>query len=310
MSAFCAAVDWGTTSFRLWLLDENGEVLAEHRSDEGLTFAAEVGFEAVLESHLDELGMSILLPVVICGMAGSRQGWKEAAYADAPAELGDLVAKAIPVKTAGRSVMILPGIAQRDPKRPDVMRGEETQLVGLAALTESRDATVCMPGTHSKWVRLSGGRVEEFSTFMTGELFALVSRHSILRHSIDPDGDPLAEPEAFLEAVSRSLAEPARATNRLFALRAGQLLETADKRTAAASLSGLLVGLELAGARTFCGGDLGAVTLIAAGPLKTLYGRALEAAGATVSSADAETCARRGLFLAARALFAETETAR
>ncbi len=170
MTPFCAAIDWGTSSFRLWLLSNDGAVLAERRSDEGMIRAANTGFDAVLERHLAELGAPAKLPVIICGMAGARQGWREAGYLDTPADVADIIRNALIVDGYPRDVRILPGIAQREAGAPDVMRGEETQLLGLVA-DGVRSGLVCMPGTHSKWVTLGGGKVEGFSTYMTGELF-------------------------------------------------------------------------------------------------------------------------------------------
>ena len=132
----------------------------------------------MLQSHLDAVSAADHLPVVICGMAGARQGWVEAGYIDTPASLTSILQRAVPVPGQSRDIRILPGIAQRDTKAPDVMRGEETQLLG--ALGADGEALVCMPGTHSKWASVRGGTVERFTTFMTGELFSAVSQGTIL----------------------------------------------------------------------------------------------------------------------------------
>src|SRR5258707_14836401 len=155
------AVDWGRSSFRLWLIERAGSVLAERRSGEGMMAAAKPGFATVLQSYLDAGGAANDLPVVICGMAGARQGWVEAGYIDTPAHLAFILERAVPVPGQSRDIRILPGIAQRDPKAPDVMRGEETQLLG--ALGADGEALVCMPGTHSKWASVRGGTVERFT---------------------------------------------------------------------------------------------------------------------------------------------------
>ena len=178
------AVDWGTSSFRLWLIDRAGNMLGERRSHEGMMAAGKPGFAAVLQAHLEAVGAAPGLPVIVCGMAGARQGWVEAGYVDTPAPLASILKQAVPVPGQGRDIRILPGIAQRDPKAPDVMRGEETQLLGALGMDAAGEAIVCMPGTHSKWVRTNGGTVERFATFMTGELFDAVSRHTILSHAV------------------------------------------------------------------------------------------------------------------------------
>jgi 2-dehydro-3-deoxygalactonokinase len=120
------AVDWGTSSFRLWLVDRTGNVLGERRSHEGMMAAGKLGFPTVLQSHLDAVGAAPGLPVIVCGMAGARGGWVEAGYVDTPARLALIPEHAVAVPGQDRDIRILPGIAQRDPKAPDVMRGEET----------------------------------------------------------------------------------------------------------------------------------------------------------------------------------------
>src|SRR5215212_6671802 len=153
------AVDWGTSSFRLWLVDRTGNVLGERRSHEGMMAAGKLGFPAVLRSHLDAVSAAPGLPVIVCGMAGARGGWVEAGYIDTPAQLASILKQAVAVPGQDRDIRILPGIAQRDPNAPDVMRGEETQLLGTLGIDAADDAVVCMPGTHSKWVMVTGGAV-------------------------------------------------------------------------------------------------------------------------------------------------------
>lgn len=310
VAAFCAAVDWGTSSFRLWLLDRDGAVLGERRSREGMQAAAEPGFTHVLESHLAALGAPAALPVIVCGMAGARQGWIEAPYVDAPADLSAIVRGTIRVPGIARDVRILPGVAQRAPDRrganivggADVMRGEETQVMGFGG----SDTLLCLPGTHSKWVRLHGRKIEGFSTFMTGEVFALLAGQSILRHSVGTGADALGEPDAFACGVEASLSAPAMILNRLFSLRADALFGQNTPDRAFARLSGLVVGLEMAGARDAHPQDRN-VVLMASGPLHVLYRKALALAGFVVIEADAEEAVRRGLFAAARHSFNPAE---
>lgn len=298
MNPFCAAVDWGTSSFRLWLLARDGTALAGRHGADGMMAAIEAGFAVVLDRHLAELGAADL-PVVICGMAGAKQGWKEAPYLDTPAELAALAGASVRVEGTRREVRILPGIAQRDAARPDVMRGEETQLSGLAAEGVA-SGLVCLPGTHSKWARLQDGRVQAFSTFMTGEMFAALSGHTILRLAIGgsdhvPAGDP-----AFLAAVREAAAAPAAVANQLFAIRAAPLLGFAAR--GAAALSGALIGLELAGARSRHGTER-EVALVSSGALGELYRAALGELGFAVRAFDSEAAARKGLWNAALAIW-------
>jgi 2-dehydro-3-deoxygalactonokinase len=294
------AVDWGTSSFRLWLIDRAGGVVAERRSPEGMMAAAKLGFAAVLQSHLDAVGAANDLPVVICGMAGARQGWVEAGYIDTPAHLALILQRAVPVPGQSRDIRILPGIAQRDPRAPDVMRGEETQLLGALGADAAGEAVVCIPGTHSKWARVSGGTVERFATFMTGELFSVVSRETILSHSVV--GANEEDTEAFKSAVIAAFETPALAANLLFRVRSSQLLYGSSPSSAREKISGTLIGLELAAGLA---GDQprSGITLVASGRLAVLYRLAFETFSVAVQSIDAEEAVRRGLSMAAEAIW-------
>jgi 2-dehydro-3-deoxygalactonokinase len=295
------AVDWGTSSFRLWLMDRGGGIVGGRRSDEGMMAAAKTGFASVLQSHLDALAVTADLPVVICGMAGARQGWVEAGYVDTPARLSDILDRAVVVEGQAHDIRILPGIAQRNAAAPDVMRGEETQLLGALGLDATDEAVVCMPGTHSKWVRVHGGTVERFATFMTGELFSAVVSDTILSHAV-AGAEDAPDTDAFTSAVAEAFAAPALAANLLFRVRSRQLLFGASASAARETISGTLIGLELAAG--LAGREpRAAVTLIASGRLQRLYQLALETLSIPLSSVDAEAAVRRGLSRAAAAMW-------
>lgn len=296
-----AIVDWGTSSFRLWTLTADGSVQAERRAADGLAASRERGFETVLEGHLSALGVPDGVPVMMCGMVGSRGGWIEAAYLDVPLRLDGLARRATPVPAGRRPASVLPGLAQRDAAAPDVMRGEETQLLGLGA--DSGDRLVCLPGTHSKWVRIEGGSIRAFTTFLTGELFQLVKAASVVAPAVEGAGSVDARAPAFAEGVAAALAAPELVSSRLFALRAGWLVHGSAASETLARLSGLLIGLELAGAARSHGG-LDGTTLVASGAAADLYARALAVAGARgVDVRDADACVRAGLYAAARSVF-------
>jgi 2-dehydro-3-deoxygalactonokinase len=300
-------VDWGTSSFRLWALDSDGRVLAERRSQEGLAASGERGFETVLDSHLVALGVPDDVPVMMCGMVGSRTGWVEATYLDAPIELDGLVARTTIVPSS-RRIHILPGVGQRHGSGPDVMRGEETQLLAVIG-NAGEGGLVCLPGTHSKWVRLHGRAVAGFSTFMTGELFHLLRTASVIAPAVAdaPDVDPASD--GFAAGVADALESPALIGNQLFALRADWLLNGVAADASLARLSGALVGLDLTGPSARYG-TLSRATLIAAGATAALYATALRIAGATdVAVLDAEDCVRRGLYVAALAVFGQGRAA-
>jgi 2-dehydro-3-deoxygalactonokinase len=295
------AVDWGTSSFRLWLIDRAGGVLAERRSQEGMMAAVKLGFASVLQSHLDAVGAARDLPVVVCGMAGARQGWVEAGYIDTPAHLASILEHAVLVPGESRDIRILPGIAQRDRNAPDVMRGEETQLLGALGVHTSGEAIVCIPGTHSKWARMSGGTVERFATFMTGELFSVVSRETILSHAI-AEAQEADDTEAFQSAVVAAFEAPALATNLLFQVRSRQLLFGGKPSAARETISGTLIGIELAAGLA---GDVltGGITLVASGRLQALYRLAFNTFSIDVLSIDADDAVLRGLSMAAKAIW-------
>lgn len=298
-----AAVDWGTTRMRVWLMDAAGAVLEERRSDEGLITAREGNrFGEILERQLDAMGAEKNLAVWACGMVGSRQGWVEAPYVEAPAALDAVLRGAVLVPGTARPVHIVPGMSQGSTsqgERPDVMRGEETQLAGLRNKLGKGAGLVCMPGTHCKWVEVQNGAVTRFTTYLTGELFSLLSERSILSHSIgQPAPRPQAGAPAFTDAC-RTALEGGDWSGNLFAIRAGSLLQNLSPGDAGAKLSGLLIGGEMASARKRFGASQ-TVVLVASGAMAELYTAALEAAGFTVEPADADEAVRAGLFEAAR----------
>lgn len=298
---FAAIADWGTTRFRLWLLDADGHVLGESRGDDGLIHAKEAGFETVLERHLANVGAPDALPVVICGMAGSRTGWIEAPYMNLPAGLEGIVSAAKPVP-ARRRIIMLPGVARSDENAPDVMRGEETKLLGLVH-RGTHDAFVVMPGTHAKWVHIANGKLDDYRSFMTGELFALLKDKSVLAGALE--GAKAVDPKsaAFSDGVKTSLEAPELIANALFGVRAGWLVHDFKPDDQLARLSGLLIGLEVAGGRKLFGARQ-EILLLSDDVMGALYGSALEIAGLKVTRIQADELVRDGLFMAAKHAFA------
>ena len=279
-------------------MSEDGNVVSENRSHEGMTVAAETGFENVLETHMRALDAPQALPVVICGMAGSRQGWQEARYLTVPSPLADVVAKAVRVDGPDRDIRILPGFARRDTIRPDVIRGEETQLLG--AFSGSRKSGVaCMPGTHSKWVRVSNRSVTDFSTHMTGELFSLIARRSILRHAVGDADDCDPQSGDFLQAVADAHAAPSDLSRLLFSIRGGQLLHGREVTSSFERLSGLLIDSEI-GAALAKEDSRDPILLIASGKLATLYKSAFLSLDREIEMIDADEAVLKGLYSGAR----------
>lgn len=295
-----AAGDWGTTRLRVWLLDAAGNVVAERRSDEGLLSAQPDRFGEILERQLSDMSAPPTLPAILCGMVGSRQGWVEAPYATVPVSLAEIFGAAVSVPWTKRDIRIVPGLAQRDAAAPDVMRGEETQLAGTAASLGAGRHLVCMPGTHSKWVELVDGTVTSFQTFMTGELFSVLSAQSILSHSIGPETKVAADRPAFIDWCKNALSAPAAVETSLFRIRAATLLHGLEPADAGAALSGLLIGSEIAAAKARFAVDGGPVVLIASGAMHTLYQAALGLAGFGIKTVDADDAVRAGLADTAR----------
>ena len=285
------AVDWGTSNLRCWGLSPELEVLGEADSNDGLNrIAREKGdFESALLHLVDPWLGSGTTPVVACGMVGARNGWCEVPYRDSPCP-ARLTAKPIPSRSSRIRVMVVPGVSQSSPA--DVMRGEETQIAGLLSTRPDFAGMVCLTGTHAKWVEVaSGGVLQCFRTFPTGEWFSLLALESTLRFTLAPDG--FDEP-SFLESLQFAFSKPGEVPSECFALRAEALLHDLDGITARSRLSGLLIGQEFAGARSM-GLLRDSITLIGAPPLVNLYRSGLESLDCRVAPFDAEELSLAGL---------------
>lgn len=285
------AVDWGTSSLRAYLLDASGQVRAQRRSDQGI-LAAAGRFAAVLAELIGEWPGDILL----CGMIGSRNGWIEQPYLPCPADADALAAAMQPHQAAelpGRTLWFVPGVAlQPRNGAPDVMRGEETQLVGLMAALGGGRHSACLPGTHSKWARIEGTRLLDFATVMTGELYAVLRHHSILGTLMD-DGDGQLHERAFDQGVERS-GTPGGLAHHVFGARTLGLFEQLPHDALASYLSGVLIGHEIRD-RPPAGG---LVHLVGSPALAQRYARALSLLGIG-SMRHTEDLAATGLHLLA-----------
>lgn len=274
------AIDWGTTNRRTYLI-ERGIVADTHRDDRGVLAMAGGDWTAEIAAIRARHGE---LTVLIAGMAGSNRGWREAPYIDCPASidaLSDVLSWVEPGRTA-----IIPGVAQRSPA-PDVMRGEEVQLLGATrAGLVPLDALLCQPGTHCKWVEMKGGVIAGFTTAMTGELFALLRNHSILSTQLE---GAVENGPAFRDGVqaARSGALPSL----LFGARAAMLLGTRPAEESAAYVSGLLIGSDVAAHA----GDGRAVHILADAALGALYTAAIGELGGTARLIDSHAAFIAGI---------------
>ena len=251
------AVDWGTSNLRAWGIGTCGDVSFSLMSDQGMSKLTPDAYPGVLGALLSGNLPSkrSQVDVLICGMAGAKQGWMEAPYLDAPADLETLVDRAVaPAMPDARvSARILPGICQRATNQEDVMRGEETQLLGLGTLWPGFKGVVCMPGTHSKWVQLTGRRVQRFTTAMTGELFEVLRTHSVLRHSFSGPIQGPQHDDGLQAGLMCGIEAPQKLPVMLFKVRAGSLLTGRAADWCAGFLSGLLIGSEIGALRGWIG---------------------------------------------------------
>ena len=279
-------VDWGTSNLRLWAVSDDGTILSEHRSDKGMSKLTPDAFAPVLNTLITETGAAKTTPVLMCGMVGAAQGWQEAPYLSTPTKLDSLSESAIPVLGQSRDIRIIPGIAQKTDFAPDVMRGEETLLLGL----NQPDGQIVMPGTHSKWVQMQDGTLAQFQTIMTGELFQLIETQSILSKTLaNADWDDAD----FITAAQHAYQNPGNILTNLFSLRAAPLLfGEAALKGGKAKLSGWLIGAEIASCYK---PENGAITLLSDGNLATLYAAAFTALDIPFTRTDASQAAQRGL---------------
>ena len=283
------AIDWGTSSARAWCLDENGAILAHRSVPLGVRHVRDGNFGGALAKLLD--GMPIgLVPRIACGMIGSRQGWLEVPYVDCPASLTALSDHLGRISI--ESLSIVPGVATRDPAGvPDVMRGEETQLLGAVAPDETGVLAV-LPGTHSKWARVEHGRIVDFTTFMTGELYAVLIDHSMLGRLAGHEPGRFSR-DAFSRGVARGLSEGELAHD-LFGARTLALTGVLASDEVADWLSGLLIGREIRAARDWAlraGVDPSLVRIIGSDTLTERYDVALGDAGVLAQRASHDAAA-------------------
>jgi len=281
------AVDWGTTNRRVYRL-EGGAVVRSERDDRGVTAVEDFAGEAMaIRERFGDL------PMLLAGMVGSNIGWRAAPYVPAPAGVAELAANLLQIddRTA-----IIPGVSTLANGRPDVMRGEEVQLLGaVAAGLVPGDALLVQPGTHCKWAQMQDGRIAGFTTAMTGELFALLRSHGLLAAQLQGEVTTNA---AFREGVEEAKRHDLAAS--LFGIRAAKMLGTRDDADAAAYASGLLIGSDVA-ARLEAAKH--AEVFLLSGPeLGNLYIAAIEANGRSASLIDSHAAFVAGILAIGNAI--------
>jgi len=300
------ALDWGSTRLRAWLLGEHGAVLAERQNASGASTIE--GGPAAFEQALAGLAgdwLDLTLPAVACGMVGSAHGWREAPYVACPARLDTLHEHLVPVKASATTVHIVPGMVD-DPTdgTPDVMRGEETQVLGLVKDRSDLGERACvlMPGTHSKWVQVRDGIVTRIRTRMTGETYALLRRQSVLARLMPAD-DAALNREAFSAGVAAARdARGADLLAQLFSVRTLGLTGRWPSEALPDHLSGLLIGHELVGGLRTADGPL---ALVGEPELCRRYALALDVLGTAAVTTHANTACAGLWQLAAQAGWVE-----
>jgi 2-dehydro-3-deoxygalactonokinase len=279
-------IDWGTTSLRAWKIAADGEVLDTRRRDLGILRVPGGDFPAAFAESVGDWH-ALGLPVLMSGMIGSRQGWAEAAYVPCPADTAALAAHLLAPPGKER-VWIVPGVSLKDGARRDVMRGEETQIAGAVG---KGSATVVLPGTHSKWVKVEDGRITDFATFMTGELFDVLVKHSILGRLMTDDGE--AGADGFRTGIKAARDGMGGLSGALFSVRTLGLFGDIPATGLRDYLSGLLIGHELSEALARF--PTSEVLVIGSPDLLRRYAAALQPFGVVTASAD-EGAAVKGLF--------------
>ena len=292
-------VDWGSSSFRAYRMAGDGAILDAVATADGVATIAPGGFPAAFRRLVGAwLEGRPALPVLASGMVGSRNGWREAPYVKCPADPRAIGERFVAVEADGRRVLIVPGLSCEDDNgEPDVMRGEEVEILGIA---EAGACLVVLPGSHSKWAVIEDGQVTRFKTFVTGEVFAAIKDHTLIG-AFARAAPPQPPGEAFLRGVRRGGSaegdEQGGLLGALFGARSLPLMGKLAEADAGEYLSGLLIGAEIAEARRLFPDDRAHVA--GANALKTRYLAAFAALGERVSAA-APDAAARGLFLVAR----------
>jgi len=288
-------LDWGTTNARALRFDATGEVAELREKPLGILRVANGDFAgAFAELVGDWRKAAPEAPVLMCGMIGSRQGWREASYAALPANGAALAQGFLAMPELG--AWIVPGVSGASlAGAPDVIRGEETQALGVLDLTGQTSCCLCMPGSHSKWVEIVDGRLARFATFMTGEVFAALKEHTILARMMEGSAH---QPEAFAAGLARARL-PGGLLHHLFTVRTDGLFGKLAPPAAASFLSGLLLGHEMIAATTaFAARE---IVIVGSEQLAAPYRSAILAAGRQARVVPGEAAVGAGLWHLARA---------
>jgi 2-dehydro-3-deoxygalactonokinase len=282
------AIDWGTTHLRAYRLDDAGAIVSRRSQPKGIMAISGGDFAAALDEITRDWHDAADREVVMSGMIGNRQGWVEVPYVSCPAALRDLADAVRAAPTDGaRDVLICPGLVSRDADGvPDVMRGEEVQIFGALSISTTTTATVLLPGTHSKHAAVTNGSITGFVTHMTGEVFALLSDHSILGRLMAPRRVDLGSFDAGLDRARHRNG----LLHHIFGVRTRMLMNELDAASLPDYLSGILIGHEIASAA------ISPPAIVVGEPdLGALYRRALDHIGIGAELIESDAATTRGL---------------
>ena len=288
-------IDWGTSSLRAFLIGTQGEVLDSVTTGEGIMQIPDRNFDAVFDRLVGSFPSNAGLPIVVSGMITSRNGWVETPYVTMPTGPEHLAQSLVRHQSqSGALIHFVTGATTEHISGPDVMRGEETQIIGSAALGLS-DGVFVMPGTHSKWVHVALGKIQDFATYMTGEVFASLKDHTILGTLMKMSDFDLC---AFQKGVGAAQDRRANLLHDLFHVRTLPLMGKLKETETADFLSGLLIGTEIVAALKK--NDAKRVTIVGRNDLTDRYEIALQAVGISCQRAP-DDIAAKGHFLIAQA---------
>ncbi|WP_234496525.1 2-dehydro-3-deoxygalactonokinase [Vibrio maritimus] len=290
-------IDWGTTNFRAFAMSSSGKVIKRKEAKKGLLQVKQGEFANELKRLLESwLPNYTSLPVFMAGMVGSQQGWVDVPYAATPVDLNELAGQGHSfILPWGAPATIYPGVCHKRGKgQYDVMRGEEVQLIGAASLLGESTFHAVMPGTHSKYALMEDSCLKAFSTFMTGEMYSVLSQHTILGRGLSTDTASKSA-KAFLKGVEES--SPEQLTRQLFLVRTHRLFENLKQEEVLDYLSGLLIGHEIKSVATLISSkDLTKpVNIIGSHGLNEKYQLAFNAVGLTSQILDGDRCFIEGM---------------
>lgn len=282
------AVDWGTSFFRAYLIED--ELVSDKiETSDGMKFIQQNDFEKKFISLIEKwLIKGQVVEVLASGMLGARQGWMEAPYEKTPCNLNNINYVSPLVNDDRFSLKIFSGVSQINP--PDVMRGEETQVAGFFNQNLNFNGSVCLPGTHSKWIKVKNGLIEHFKTYMSGELFEVIKNNTVLTHSLMSEK---IDKKEFLNSANKIFQNPEYLTSALFQIRADDLINSRGPEIYNSRLSGYLLGIELLGAKEHW--EKRDIALIGGEKVMELYESLLEDKVLTIKKFSAEDMVLEGL---------------